>query len=143
MIQLYRFALTALSFFCSFYLFAQTPSASVANWQGNKKAAVSVTLDDGCKAQFTIAQPIMDAHKINGTFFIITNLPQNCDGGESSHNAGTQAYTNDTIAYWNYLRNAITKGHEIGSHTLNILIWENWIQLKSLCRQGQTVWHTK
>ncbi|MDN3642038.1 polysaccharide deacetylase family protein [Lutimonas halocynthiae] len=44
----------------------------VTKWQGNKKAAVSITYDDGIITQFTVARPIMNKLNLPGTFFILT-----------------------------------------------------------------------
>src|SRR6185437_6917260 len=75
-----------------------SPSVSIANWQGNKKAGLCITLDDGCINQFKLGQPIMDSLNLNGTFYIIANLPSNCDGG---YDNGTAYYTGaDSTAYW-------------------------------------------
>ena len=50
----------------------QTGQTSICKWQGNKKAAVSITYDDGIMTQFTVARPIMNRLGLSGTFFILT-----------------------------------------------------------------------
>jgi peptidoglycan/xylan/chitin deacetylase (PgdA/CDA1 family) len=44
----------------------------IARWQDDKRAAVSLTFDDGTINQFRVAVPIMDARGLPATFFIIT-----------------------------------------------------------------------
>lgn len=44
----------------------------VTRWQDGKKAAISITLDDGSINQFRQALPIMNRLDFQGTFFIIT-----------------------------------------------------------------------
>ncbi len=44
----------------------------ITKWQGGKKAAVSITYDDGSIHQFTVAVPIMNTLGLPGTFFINT-----------------------------------------------------------------------
>lgn len=44
----------------------------IAKWQDGKRAAVSLTFDDGTINQFRVAVPIMDALGLPATFFIIT-----------------------------------------------------------------------
>jgi peptidoglycan/xylan/chitin deacetylase (PgdA/CDA1 family) len=54
---------------------AQTHSVGkteITKWQDNKKAAVSITYDDGNVNQFKVAIPLMDRLQLPGTFFIMT-----------------------------------------------------------------------
>lgn len=44
----------------------------ITKWQFGKKAAVSLTYDDGSRNQFKTALPIMEKLKLPATFFIIT-----------------------------------------------------------------------
>jgi len=45
---------------------------AICKWQGDKKAAISITYDDGIINQFTIARPIMNELGFKATFFVIT-----------------------------------------------------------------------
>ncbi|KAA9035454.1 polysaccharide deacetylase family protein [Ginsengibacter hankyongi] len=45
---------------------------TITKWQFDKKAAVSITYDDGIPTQFTEAIPIMNRLQFPGTFFIVT-----------------------------------------------------------------------
>lgn len=45
---------------------------TISKWQGNKKAAVSITYDDGIISQFTVARPIMNNLNLPATFFVLT-----------------------------------------------------------------------
>jgi len=105
----------------SFSTYGQSnnPKVKIANWQGNKKAAVSVTLDDGCEQQFTVAKPIMDNLGIKGTFYIITDLDKNCDGGPNANPPMAIYNGNGSPTYWATLQDAINNGHEIGAHTVH------------------------
>jgi len=47
-------------------------NTEVTKWQDGKKAAVSITYDDGSINQFRKAMPIMDSLNMPGTFFIVT-----------------------------------------------------------------------
>jgi peptidoglycan/xylan/chitin deacetylase (PgdA/CDA1 family) len=44
----------------------------IAKWPDGKRAAVSITYDDGTINQFRVAMPIMDRLGFPGTFFIVT-----------------------------------------------------------------------
>jgi hypothetical protein len=44
----------------------------ITKWPDNKRAAVSLTYDDGSVNQFRVAMPIMDSLSLPGTFFINT-----------------------------------------------------------------------
>jgi len=55
---------------------------TVSKWQGNKKAAVSITYDDGIITQFTVARPIMNKLKLPATFFILTGKINGAQEGQ-------------------------------------------------------------
>lgn len=44
----------------------------VSKWKGNKKAAISITYDDGIISQFTVARPMMNKLNLPATFFVLT-----------------------------------------------------------------------
>ena len=44
----------------------------ITKWQNDKKAAVSITYDDGSRNQFKTALPIMEELNLPATFFVIT-----------------------------------------------------------------------
>ena len=48
------------------------PGTEILNWPGGKRAAISITYDDGTENQFKIALPLMQRMGIPATFFIIT-----------------------------------------------------------------------
>jgi len=50
----------------------QRGETEITKWQYGKKAAVSLTYDDGSRNQFKYALPIMERLNLPGTFFIIT-----------------------------------------------------------------------
>ena len=98
---------------------SNTPTVTIANWQGNKNAALCVTLDDGCEQQFTVAKQTMDSLGIKGTFFIITDLDYNCDGGPNSSPPMAIYNGKGSPQYWGNLQDAINTGHEIAAHTVH------------------------
>ena len=51
-------------------LFAATNAPYVAEWKGNRKAAVSFTFDDGIRDQYELAFPRLKEYGIKGTFFL-------------------------------------------------------------------------
>jgi len=57
----------------NFTVMAQTAGKTeITKWQNDKKAAVSITYDDGNRNQFKIALPIMEEMNLPATFFVIT-----------------------------------------------------------------------
>ena len=50
----------------------QIGQTEIAKWQYGKRAAVSLTYDDGSINQFRVAVPLMDSFGFLATFFIIT-----------------------------------------------------------------------
>lgn len=65
-------AICGLLLFFSQATFGQIGKTEIAKWQYGKKAAVSLTYDDGSLNQFRVAVPIMDSFGFPATFFIIT-----------------------------------------------------------------------
>ncbi|MEW6721532.1 MAG: polysaccharide deacetylase family protein [Thermodesulfobacteriota bacterium] len=74
----------------------------IATWPGNKKAAVSLAFDDGCRSQFTLGVPALNARGIKGTFYLII------DGVSDGFSPP-----------WSSWRSAAAEGHEIASHTIS------------------------
>ena len=69
-----------------------------ATWMDFKDAAVSIVFDDNSSNQFEIAEPLMNARNIRGTFFVV---PDWCP------------------SIWDSIKAASRAGHEIGSHTMS------------------------
>jgi hypothetical protein len=74
----------------------------ITDWQNNKEAAVSVTFDDNCALQFSMAAPYLNLKNIRGTFFVITDPAVGC-----------------SPLNWNWVRATAGSGHEIGAHTVS------------------------
>ncbi|MCA6075113.1 polysaccharide deacetylase family protein [Fulvivirga sedimenti] len=54
----------------------------ITKWPDDKKAALSITFDDGIINQLTVARPIMDQYNLKGTFFIITGKVEGSQPGK-------------------------------------------------------------
>jgi peptidoglycan/xylan/chitin deacetylase (PgdA/CDA1 family) len=63
---------------------------------------VSFTFDDGWVSQYDIAYPLLQAHGMQGTFFVNSNL-----------------IGKDGRLTWSHLEELAAAGHEIGGHTLD------------------------
>jgi len=82
---------------------------TIASWQGGKKAACSLTFDDGTLDQYVLAFPELQKRKLKATFFLITRYRK-------------RGYWNDgetkrRLFSWDQARQIREAGHEIGSHT--------------------------
>ena len=75
----------------------EVEGAEVANWQGNKKAAVSLTFDDWSSGQFANAVPELNKRNMPGTFYIYTN----------------------NVSNWSNVVKTASEGHEIGNHSVS------------------------
>jgi peptidoglycan/xylan/chitin deacetylase (PgdA/CDA1 family) len=66
----------SLAILCTLLLYGCTNSneltTTISKWQGDKKAAISITYDDGIINQFTVARPIMNELGFNATYYVIT-----------------------------------------------------------------------
>ena len=54
-------------------LAATSPKISICKFKDNKKAAVCLTFDDGCKDHLTIAAPLLKKYGYKGTFYIVVS----------------------------------------------------------------------
>lgn len=54
------------------FVFTYSQQTEITRWKGGKRAAISLTFDDGSPNQFSIALPMLNKLKIPATFFIIT-----------------------------------------------------------------------
>lgn len=66
-------------------------------WPDGNTMAVSLTWDDGRSSQVTVGTPILDAHGVKATFYVV---PYGVE---------------EELQGW---RDAVTNGHEIGNHSL-------------------------
>src|SRR5207302_3832801 len=76
-------------------------------------ALISLTFDDGFRCQFDQALPILNAHGVPATFFLIANQ-------EPTHECHNNEWwkidwRDDDVAM---LKKAVRDGHEIGSHSV-------------------------
>ena len=85
-----------LVLFCSSFLWGQKAQTSF-QWPEGNTMAVSLTWDDGRSSQVTVGTPILDAHGVKATFYIVPSLIK------------------EEIPGW---KAAVTNGHEIGNHSL-------------------------
>lgn len=67
----------------------------ITKWPDNKRGAVSLTFDDGCRSQYVQGIPELERRGYKGTFFLITG----------------------SVKAWDHWQDAASSGHEIGSHT--------------------------
>lgn len=73
---------------------------TIARWFNNKKAAVSLTFDDGIPGQYTVAVPLLDKYGFKGTFFMSVKI------------------VNSQHISWSVINKAALEGHEIANHAL-------------------------
>jgi peptidoglycan/xylan/chitin deacetylase (PgdA/CDA1 family) len=74
---------------------------------------VSLTFDDGLRCQFEHALPLLNAHSIPATFFLIANQQPTHEG---RHNEWWKIEWSESDI--TMLREAVQQGHEVGSHSV-------------------------
>lgn len=80
---------------------------SIAAFPDARAAMLTFSFDDGCADQYTVAAPILEQYGFRGSFFVIT------DRVADSNVAARTAMS------WEELRDLHSRGHEIGSHSLD------------------------
>ncbi|MFW6180348.1 MAG: polysaccharide deacetylase family protein [Spirochaetota bacterium] len=81
---------------------------SLALWPGFRRAACSLTFDDGTLDQYLLAFPELERRGLKGTFFLITRYTST---GRWDDQEDTRKLIN-----WDQARVLHQAGHEIGSH---------------------------
>lgn len=81
----------------------------IAPWPGFRKAACSLTFDDGTMDQFLLAFPELERRSLKGTFFLITR--------HTSIGWWEDGPVTRRLMSWDQARLLYQAGHEIGSHS--------------------------
>lgn len=88
----------------SYSIAANSPSVSICKFKDDKKAAVCLTFDDGCKDHLTVAAPLLKKYGYKGTFYIIINR--------------VKPQENKKKLIWPEIKQLADAGHEIGNHSM-------------------------
>ena len=95
----------AFALFCT----AFAEPLQICKFKGDKKAAVSLTFDDGTLDHLVHALPLLKQYGFKGTFYIIVNrVPQQ----------GKPSRPLNSILTWDELKLFLAEGHEIGNHSM-------------------------
>lgn len=95
----------AFALFCT----AFAAPLQICKFKGGKKAAVSLTFDDGTLDHLVHALPLLKQYGFKGTFYIIVNrVPQQ----------GKPSRPLNSILTWDELKLFLAEGHEIGNHSM-------------------------
>jgi peptidoglycan/xylan/chitin deacetylase (PgdA/CDA1 family) len=87
------------------------PTARVAQYLGDRAAAISYTFDDGTHDQLAVV-PMLNAHGFHGTFLIIASrVPDTEEEVAAQHLTGWGSIS------WEKLRELQAQGHEMSSHS--------------------------
>lgn len=78
----------------------------VKRWPGGKKAAFSLSFDDGFQNQIDVIAPILNQYGLKATFFVIPSA------------LSDKASTGARYGSWDEFKALSDQGHEIGSHTM-------------------------
>jgi peptidoglycan/xylan/chitin deacetylase (PgdA/CDA1 family) len=73
---------------------------TIAPWFNNKKAAVTLTFDDGLHGQYYIALPLLKQYGFKSTFFVTVNTVKN------------------QVRNWDVVNKAELAGNEIANHCI-------------------------
>mgnify|MGYP002127526079 CR=1 FL=1 len=93
------------------------PTARIAEFAGDRAAAISYTFDDNLRDQYTLAVPMLDEMNFKGTFFVIAGkTAETPEEGEQKQENGNPRNLWGGIS-WPELKNMADHGHEIASHT--------------------------
>lgn len=97
-------------------VFGQAASSPVhiAQYAGDRAAAISYTFDDALRDQYTLAVPYLNEVGFKGTFFVIPSYVASTVEEAEKKKDAKRAWGSIT---WDELREMARQGHEIGSHT--------------------------
>ncbi len=84
----------------------------VARFQGDRRAAISLTFDDGMGDQLALAVPVLDRLGFKGTFFVIASRTPETDEEAKAKRPGDWGSIS-----WPQLKALAAQGHEIGNHS--------------------------
>ncbi len=91
---------------------ASTDIAVVAQFKGDRAAAVSITLDDGLRNQDDVAVPLLEHYGFKATFFVIPGLTPETNQEAENKKPGDWGGIS-----WVRLQELAARGNEIASHT--------------------------
>jgi len=106
-----RSGLTKMTVWTNNEIEIKTTPVSVAKFDGNRKAAVSYTFDDGIQDQYTLAYPEMKKRGIRATFGII--------GSKVGGTIKATGVPDVPAMTWDQIREMYADGFEIASHGYN------------------------
>ncbi len=111
----------------------------IAPWRGNKRAALSLTFDDGTLDQYLVVYPVLERYKMSATFFLIT--------GPRGTGVWRDNGTDRRLFSWDNAREMARAGHEIASHGVNhadmrLLISDEENGLRNAERELRASWET-
>ena len=96
-----------LFLFCSVF---SEESLRICRFKDGKRAALSLTFDDGTRDHLLCALPLLERYGFKGTFYIIIRrVPERVNDPSSPTGYVT----------WDELRRFVDAGHEIGNHSLS------------------------
>lgn len=81
---------------------------AVSRWSKNAKSAFALTFDDGFKAHYQHAFPVLQKYNLQGTFFV--------NSGNLVKRGETQK---ERYGFWEDFKEMSEAGHEIASHSLS------------------------
>lgn len=84
----------------------------ILNWPQGKRAAVSLTFDDGTVDQYKVALPLMERHGVRATYFLITGARTK----RGQQGLWLDGKHSRRLFDWEAAAEIASKGHEIGSH---------------------------
>ena len=99
-----RLILGTLAFWLAAAALAATPELSLAKFLDDKKAAVSLTFDDGTRDHLDYALPLLEKHGLKATFFLVVNR----SGGKPGSG----------YICWDEWKTFVAKGHEVSNHSM-------------------------
>lgn len=99
----------------------QSSRVEIARFQGDRKAAVSYSFDDGTMGHYLVVAPLLEKYGFRGTFAVVPGWTAD-DPTKAEGFAGSKAYTTKfpvgRLVSWSEWREVASRGHEISNHGL-------------------------
>ncbi len=94
------------------------PDVKIAQFKGDRPAAISYTFDDGTLGHYKVAAPLLEKYGFRGTFFVVPGRTLVEPAAEATF-VDAKGNTHSRPVSWKEWRELAARGHEVANHGLD------------------------